>query len=68
MYGDVDTAPLWLRILGKYLIDKCNLKSSNSESCIFYKKYDKGKLELMISVHVDGVFMSRNKETLKNTK
>ena len=43
-------------------------KKSKSESCIFLKKYDKGKSELKMSVHVDDVFMDGNPETLNNTK
>ena len=68
MYGNVDTALLWLRLLNNYLVNKCNLKRSKSDHYIFFKKYDKGKLELIISVHLDDVFMAGKPGTLKNTK
>ena len=44
MYGNVDAAILWLRLLDKYLVNKCNLKSREAESCIFFRKYEKGNL------------------------
>ena len=34
----------------------------------FYKTYDNGKLELMISVHIDYVLMAWKPEILKNIK
>ena len=36
--------------------------------CIFFSKDEKGKLELVISVHVDYVFMAGKPETLKVIK
>ena len=68
MYGNVDAAILWLILLAKYLINEWNLKKSKAESCILYKKDDKGKLKLAISVYVYDVFMSGKPEKLKNTK
>ena len=44
MYGNVDAPLLWLRLLAKYLVNKYNLKSSKADSCIFFRKYKKGKL------------------------
>ena len=38
MYGNVDADLLWLILLAKYLIDKCNPKISKTDSFIFYKK------------------------------
>ena len=32
MYGNVDAALLWLRLLDKYLVNECNLKSIKAES------------------------------------
>ena len=55
-------------LLAKYLIRKCNTTRSQSNSCIFYKKEEGGKLELVISVHVDDVFMSGRTKTLENIK
>ena len=44
MYGNVDTDLLWLIPLAKYLIKGCNMTRNNTDSYIFYKKYDNGKL------------------------
>ena len=68
MYGHVDAVLLWMILLAKYLVNKCNLKRSKSNSCIFLRKYDKGNLELVMSVHVDDVFMADKTKTLKNIK
>ena len=68
MYGNVDAAILWLIILAKYLVRDCNPKGSKEGSYVFFRKYDKGNLELMISVHVENVFMTGKTETLKNIK
>ena len=68
MYGNVDAELLWIRLLGKYLVNECNLKRSKADSCIFFRKYEKGKLELVISVHVDDVFMAGKPEALKVIK
>ena len=57
IYGNVDASLLWLRLLAKYLINVRKLKISKTDSYIIYKKYDDRKLELMMSVHVDNVFM-----------
>ena len=38
MYGNMDADLLWLILLAKYLIYKCNPKKSKTDSCIFYKK------------------------------
>ena len=66
MYRNVDAALLWLRLLAKYLVKKCNLKRSKDNSFIFFRKYEKGKLELVMSVHVDDAFMDGNPEKLKS--
>ena len=68
MYWNLDTDLLWLRLLDKYLIIEYNLKSKKSDFCNFYRKDDKGGLELMISVLVDDIFMSGRPEIPKNTK
>ena len=68
MYGNVDAALLWLRLLAKYLVNECNLKKSKAESFISFKKDEKGKLELVMSVHVDGVFVACKPESLKVIK
>ena len=39
-----------------------------ADSCIFFKKSDNGKLERIISVHVDNLCMTGKPETLKNIK
>ena len=41
---------------------------SKSDSFILYKKYYDGKLELVMSVHVDDVFMAGIPETLEKIK
>ena len=35
-----------------------------ADLCIFYKKDDRGKLELVISIHVDDVFVVGRLEAL----
>ena len=65
MYGNLDTDILWLRLLAKYLIKECDMTRIQSDSCIFYNKYGDGELELVMSVHVDDVFMAGRLETLK---
>ena len=49
----------------KYLIKKFNLKRIKAYSFIFYEKDDNEKLGLVISVHVDDVFMEGKMETLE---
>ena len=68
MYGNLDAALLWLKMIAKYLINECKLKIIKSNSFIFYHKYDDGELELMMSVHLDYVFRAAKPETLKKTK
>ena len=57
MYGNLHAVLLWLKLLAKYLIKKCNPKISKADSYIFYKKFDDGKLEIVMSVNVDNVFL-----------
>ena len=70
MYGNVDAVILWLILLAKYLVKKneCNLRMSKAESCILFRKYEKNNLELVMSVHVDDIFMAGKTETLKVIK
>ena len=68
MYGNVDAALLWLIILSKYWINEFYLKRIESDSCIFYKKYDNGKLTLVMSVHVDDFLIARKPEALEKIK
>ena len=68
MYVNVDSALLWLKLLDKYLVNGCNLKMINADSCILFRKDDKGNLELVMSFHVDNVFMASKPETLNNTR
>ena len=65
MYGNIDAKILWLILLAIALVNKCNLKGSNADSCIFFRKDEKGKLELVMPVHVDDIFMAGKPETLK---
>ena len=58
LYADI----LWLRLIDKYLINEFNLKRIKAVSWILYKKYDYGKLELVISVYVDDIFTARKQE------
>ena len=48
IYGNIDAALLWLRLLAKYLVNECNLKRSKAESFISFRKDEKGKLELVM--------------------
>ena len=57
MYGNVGAELLRMRLLAKYLVNECNLKRSKAGSCILFKKYNKGKLEIVMSFHVNDVFM-----------
>ena len=68
VYGNFDAALLWPRHLAEYLVNECKLKRINADSCIFFRKYEKGKLEIVMSVHVDDVFMAGKPETLKVIK
>ena len=60
MNENVDKDMLWLRLLEKYLPNECNLKRIKADSFIFYRKHDNAQLDLVISVHVDNVFMAEN--------
>ena len=64
MYVNVDVAILWLRLLAKYLVNEWNLNRSKADSWILFQKYERGKLELVMSVHVDDVFVAGKSETL----
>ena len=68
MNVNVDVALSWLIVFAKYLVNKCNPEKSKSESYIFFRKYEKGKLELVMSVNVDNIFMADKPETLKDIK
>ena len=68
MHGNVDTALLQLRLLSKYLIKEYGMRRRQEDSYIFYNKYDGGKLELMMSVHVDNVVMLVRPEILESIK
>ena len=68
MYGNIDAGILWLRLLAKYLVNECNIKRSKADLCIFFGKFEKGKLELVMSIHVDDVFMAGKPETPKEIK
>ena len=59
---------LWLRLLAKCLVTECNLKIRKTDSCILFSKDTKGKLELMMPVHVDDLFMAGKLEKSKNIK
>ena len=68
MYKNIDAALLRIRLMAKYLVNKCNLKRSTADSCILFGKYEEGKLELVMSVHVDNVFMAGKPKTIKYIK
>ena len=68
MYGNVDASLFLLSLFSKYLVRKCNLKSIKAGSYILLSKYDKDKLELMMLVYVEDLFMDDTPETLKNIK
>ena len=44
------------------------MKIIHTDSCILYGKYDSVKVELVISIHVDGVFMAVMTDKLENIK
>ena len=66
MHRNVDTALLWLRLLSEYLVNEYKLSRSKADSCIFFGKDEKWKLDLFISVHVDDIFIACKPETIKN--
>jgi len=53
MYGNIDAA---LRFFEKYsgiLVTNLSLTQSQTDPCIFFKHDEAGKLNLLISTHVD---------------
>ena len=44
------------------------MTKSNTYYLVFYKKYDNNKLEIVMSVHVDDVFMAGSLETMEKIK
>ena len=68
MCGNVDAALLWLRLLDKYSTKECDMTKIQSEFCIFYRKYDGVKLDIVMSVYIDDVFMSGIPETPEKIK
>ena len=64
IYGNLYATLLWLRLLAWYLINQCNMKIIHAYSCIFYKKYDEGRLDLVVY----NLFMEGRMETLENIK
>ena len=65
MYGNADAALLWLIQIATYLINECNLKRIKTNSYILFKKDDDGKLELVMYIYVDNVFMAGKTDTLE---
>ena len=68
MYGNMNADILWLILLSQYLVKECDMTRIQADSFIFYQKDYGGKLNLMMSVHVDNVFMAGMPETLENIK
>ena len=69
MYGQVDAALLWLRTFGSYLEEKCDMKQSKADPCIFYRKdKETGELMLILSVHVDDVIVAGKSEYVEELK
>ena len=68
MYAKVDVAILLLYLLSKYLIKICFLTKIHSELCILYKKHNRRKLELMMSIYIDEMFMAGKLENLEKRK
>ena len=68
MHGNVDAELLWIILLSNYLVNECNRKRSKSDLWIFFQKYEKGKLKLVMTVYVADVFMDGKPETLKVIK
>ena len=65
MFGNMETDLFWLRLLDKCLTKECSMTSSKAYFFIFYKKDDYGKLELVVSIHEDNLFMAGRLETLE---
>ena len=59
----MDAALLWLRLLARKLIKELNTTGNKADSQLFYKKGEAGKLELVVYVQVENVFMAENLET-----
>ena len=66
MYGNVDTALRWQKILIKLRKNnKIKCIQSKTDPCMLHKKNDKEKTCLMISVYVDDELMARESENIK---
>ena len=68
MYGNMDAALFWLKLLFKYWIKEFDMKRIQSDSWIFYKKYYEGKLDLLMFVRLDDVFMAGKPEPFEKIK
>ena len=68
MYGNMYNDLLWLILLTKCLIQECDMKRIQADFCIFYNNDDGGKLDLVMYVHVENVFMAARSETLEKNK
>ena len=53
MYGNVDAAIKFFKLLAKWIRENMKMKQSQSDPCVFYKLDDDGELLLMVSVTVD---------------
>ena len=53
MYGNVDAAIKFFKLLAKWIRENMNMKQSQADPCVFYKLDEDGELVLMVSVTVD---------------
>ena len=53
MYGNVDAAIKFFKLLSKWMVESMGMKQSQADPCVFYKLDEKDELMLMVSVTVD---------------
>ncbi len=53
MYGNVDAAIKFFKLLSKWMVESMDMKQSQADPCVFYKLNDEDELMLMVSVTVD---------------
>ncbi len=64
MYGNVDAALLFFKTF-KGILKELGLTQSLADPCVFYKKDDSGKINLVIATHVDDSAVSGRKTVVE---
>ena len=58
MYGNVDAAIKFFKLLGRWLCDEMKMNQSQADPCVFYKLDEKEELMLIVSVKVKNCAMT----------